>query len=102
MRLKLQIIGYYYEATKMNDTSICLLDLSLTDKVNQMALYNGKTKELPDSDAAKVCINLFKPFHAKNINKMNELRVRSKRALFILQKLILMNGLQTYTSYVGV
>jgi hypothetical protein len=38
-------------ARKINDTVMCL---SLTDKVSQMALYNGITTELPDGDAAKV------------------------------------------------
>jgi hypothetical protein len=59
---------------KMNDTAMCLFNLSLTDKVSQMALYNGLTTELPDGDAAKVWQNLFKLFHAKNNNKMNELK----------------------------
>jgi hypothetical protein len=58
----------------MNDTAMCLFNLSLTDKVGQMALYNGITTELHDGDAAKVFQNLFKPFHAKTINKMNELK----------------------------
>jgi hypothetical protein len=46
----------------------------LTDKVSQMALYKGITTELPDGDAAKDWKNMFKLFHAKNINKMNELK----------------------------
>jgi hypothetical protein len=59
---------------KMNDTAMCLFNLSLTNKVSQMALYNGITIELPDGDAAKVWKNMFTLFHAKNINKMNELK----------------------------
>jgi hypothetical protein len=51
---------------------MCCFNLSLTDKVIQMALYNGITTELPD--AAKVWIKMFKRFHANNIYKMNELK----------------------------
>jgi hypothetical protein len=47
-------------ARKMNDTAMCLLNLSLTYKAFPMALYNGKTTDLPDGDAAKVWKNLFK------------------------------------------
>jgi hypothetical protein len=36
-----------------------------------LALYNGKTTDLADGVAA--WRNLFKHFHAKNINKRNEL-----------------------------
>jgi hypothetical protein len=61
-------------ARKMNDTAMCLFNVSLTDTVSQMALYNGITIELPDGDAAKVWNTMFKLFHAKNINKMNELK----------------------------
>jgi hypothetical protein len=39
-----------------------------------LALYNGKTTDLPFGDAAKVWKNLFKLFQEKNINKMNELK----------------------------
>jgi hypothetical protein len=59
-------------ARKMNDTAMCHFNLSLTDKVSQMALNNGITTEIPDGDADKVWQRLFKLFHAKNINKMNE------------------------------
>jgi hypothetical protein len=41
-------------ARKMKDTAMCLFILFVTDKVSQMALYNGITTELPDGDAAKV------------------------------------------------
>jgi hypothetical protein len=44
-------------ARKMNDTAMCLFNLSLTHKVSQMALYNGKTADLPNGDAAKVWRN---------------------------------------------
>jgi hypothetical protein len=40
-------------ARNMNDTAMCLFNLSMTDKVSTMTLYNGKTTELPDGDAAK-------------------------------------------------
>jgi hypothetical protein len=70
-------------ARKMNDTSMCLFNLSLTDKVSQMALYNGITTELPDGDAAKVWKIMFNLFHAKKINKMNELKSEFvKRTLY--------------------
>jgi hypothetical protein len=46
----------------------------LSDKVSQLALYNGRTTDLPFGDAAKVWKSLFKLFHSKNINKMNELQ----------------------------
>jgi hypothetical protein len=59
-------------ARKMNDTDMCLFNISLTDRVSQMVLYNGIATELPDG--AKLCKNMFKLFHAKNINKMNELK----------------------------
>jgi hypothetical protein len=65
----------------MNDTAMCLFNLFLIDKVSQMALYIGVTTELPDGDAAKVWPNMFKVFHAKNINEMNEFKrefVKSK------------------------
>jgi hypothetical protein len=39
-----------------------------------MSLYNSKTTELPDRDAAKDCKNMFNIFHVKNINKINELK----------------------------
>jgi hypothetical protein len=61
-------------ARKMNDTAMYRYNLSSTDKVSQMALYNCTTTELPDGDAAKLWKNMFKIFHAKNINKMNELK----------------------------
>jgi hypothetical protein len=41
-------------ARKMNDIAMCLFNLSLTDKVSQIALNNGITTELPYRDAAKV------------------------------------------------
>jgi hypothetical protein len=47
-------------ARKMNDTAMCLFNLSLADKVSQMALYNGVTAELPEGDAVKVWKNMFK------------------------------------------
>jgi hypothetical protein len=65
---------------KMNDTPMCLFNLSLTDKISQMALYKGITTEIPDGDAAKVWKNLFK--------------------LCFLKILILMNSLHNYTSSV--
>jgi hypothetical protein len=49
-------------------------NLPLTDKVSPVAIYNGKTTDLPDGDAANVWKNMFKLFHAKNINKTNELK----------------------------
>jgi hypothetical protein len=58
-------------ARKMNDTAMCLFNLSLTNKVSQMALYNVITKELPDRDAAKAWKNMFRLFQGKNIIKMN-------------------------------
>jgi hypothetical protein len=61
-------------ARKMNDTAMCLFNQSLTDKVSQMALYNGITTELPDGYAAKVWKNMVKLYHAKNITKMNDLK----------------------------
>jgi hypothetical protein len=62
------------EAAEMNFTAMCLFNLSWNDKVSQMALYNGKTTDLPNGDAAKVWTNMFKLVHAKIINKMNELK----------------------------
>jgi hypothetical protein len=41
-------------ARKINDTAMCLFNISLTEKVSQMALNNGITTELPDGDAAQV------------------------------------------------
>jgi hypothetical protein len=58
----------------MNDNAKFLFNLSLTDRVSQMALYNGITTDLPDLDAANVWQNLLVLFHAKNIIKMNELK----------------------------
>jgi hypothetical protein len=58
----------------MNDTAMCFFNLSLTDKVSQMALYNGITTELPDGDAAKFWQNLFNLSHSKSIIKMIELK----------------------------
>jgi hypothetical protein len=40
-------------ARKMNSTAMCLLSLSLTDMVIQMALYTGRTTGLPSGNAAK-------------------------------------------------
>jgi hypothetical protein len=34
------------QSRKMNDTAMCLFILSLTDKVSQMALYNGINTDL--------------------------------------------------------
>jgi hypothetical protein len=56
----------------MNESAMCLFDLSLTDEVSQMAGYNGISIDLPDKDAAKVWKNLFKHFYSNNTNKMNE------------------------------
>jgi hypothetical protein len=79
-----------------------LFNLSLTDKVSQMALYNGIiTTELPDGDSANVWKNMFKLFHAKNINKMSELKSEFVKSTLYLKIPILMNGLQSYTSSVG-
>jgi hypothetical protein len=68
---------------KINDTAKRLFNISLTDKVSQMALYNGITTELPNGDAANVWKIMFKLFPAKNINKINELMSEFvKRTLF--------------------
>jgi hypothetical protein len=69
MRQKMQ-----KKARKINDTIMCLFKLSLSDKDSQMALYNGKTTDLPGGDAAKVWKNLFKIVHAKSINKKSKLK----------------------------
>jgi hypothetical protein len=61
-------------ARKRNDTAMCLFNLPLTDKVSQMAPYKCITTELPDGDAARVWKNMFNVFHAKNNNKMKELK----------------------------
>jgi hypothetical protein len=61
-------------ARKANSTAICLLRISLTDKISQSALYNSKTTELPGGSAQKVWENLHKLFYLININKMNELK----------------------------
>jgi hypothetical protein len=41
-------------ARKIFRTAMCLLSISLTDKVSQMVLYNVKTTYLPSWDADKV------------------------------------------------
>jgi hypothetical protein len=56
-------------ARKLNDTAMCLFNLSLTEKVSQMALYNCITTELPDGDASKVWQNMFKLFMLKSITR---------------------------------
>jgi hypothetical protein len=85
----------------MSDTAMYPFNLSLTDKVSQMALYNGITTELHDGNAAKVGKHMFKLFHAMNINKMNELKSEFVKAHHFLKIPILMNAFQNYTSSVG-
>jgi hypothetical protein len=45
-------------ARRANSTAMCLLRISLTDKISQCALYNSKTKEFPLGSAAKAWTNL--------------------------------------------
>jgi hypothetical protein len=53
---------------------MCLLRISLTDKISQSALYNSKTKELPLGCAKKAWNNLYTLYYPVNVNKMNELK----------------------------
>jgi hypothetical protein len=55
-------------------TAMCLLRISLTDKVSLSALYNSKTTDLPLGSAAKAWKNLYKLYYPVNVNKMNELK----------------------------
>jgi hypothetical protein len=43
-------------ARKANSTAMCLLSISLTDKISQSALYNSKTTRLPESSEGRVKI----------------------------------------------
>jgi hypothetical protein len=43
---------------KMNNSDMCLICLSLTDKVRQKARYDGRTAELPSVEVAKLWINV--------------------------------------------
>jgi hypothetical protein len=61
-------------ARRANSTAMCLLRISLTDKISQSALYNSKTKYLPLGCAAKAWINLYTLYYPVNVNKMNELK----------------------------
>jgi Mor family transcriptional regulator len=61
-------------ASNMNSTAMCCLSLSLTDKVSQMVLYNGRTIYLTSKEAATFWRKLIKLFQSKNGNKMNELK----------------------------
>jgi hypothetical protein len=58
-------------AGKAKSSTICLLRLSMTDKISQSALYNFKTTELPEGSAQKAWENFYKLFYPININKMN-------------------------------
>jgi hypothetical protein len=40
-------------AGKANSTVMCLLRISLTDKISQSAMYNSKTTDLPGGSAQK-------------------------------------------------
>jgi hypothetical protein len=61
-------------ARKANSTAMCLLRISLTDKISQRALYKSNTTDLPGGSAQKAWKNLHKLFYPININKMNELK----------------------------
>jgi hypothetical protein len=50
-------------ARRANSTAMCLLRISLTDKVSQSALYNSKTTDLPLGSAAKAWKNLYKLYY---------------------------------------
>jgi hypothetical protein len=39
-----------------------------------MALYNVRSTDIPSGYAAKAWKNLFKLFHSKNVNKIDELK----------------------------
>jgi hypothetical protein len=54
-----------------NSTAMCLLRISVTDKISQSALYNSKT---PRGSAQQACDNLHKLFYPINISKMNKLK----------------------------
>jgi hypothetical protein len=53
---------------------MCLLRISLTDKISQSALYTSKTKYLPLGSAAKAWTNLYTLYYPVNVNKMNEFK----------------------------
>jgi hypothetical protein len=61
-------------ARRANSTAMCLLRISLTDKISQSALYNSKTKELFLGCAKKAWTNLYTLYYQVNVNKMNELK----------------------------
>jgi hypothetical protein len=78
-------------AKTMSSLATCLLSLSLSEKVSQMALYNCKTTDLCSQEAAKAWKNHFKLYHFKKLKKMNELKddfVRSKRQTLMIGLLI--------------
>jgi hypothetical protein len=47
-------------ARRANSTAMCLLRISLTDKVSQSSLYNSKTSALPLGSDAKAWKNFYK------------------------------------------
>jgi hypothetical protein len=61
-------------ARSANSTAMCLLRISLTDKISQSELFNSKTKELPLGCAKKAWTNLYTLYYPVNVNKMNELK----------------------------
>jgi hypothetical protein len=61
-------------ARRVKSTAMCLLRISLIDKVSQSALCNSKTTDLPLGSAAKAWKNLYKLYYRVNVNKMNELK----------------------------
>jgi hypothetical protein len=60
-------------ARNMNSTAMCLLGISLNDKVSQMDLYNGRTTDIPSEDEGIVWKNLFKLLHSMKLKNMNEI-----------------------------
>jgi hypothetical protein len=48
-------------AKKMNSTAVCLLRLSLTDKIRQTDLYNRRTEMLMTQMLGDIGPNLFTP-----------------------------------------
>jgi hypothetical protein len=61
-------------ARRANSTAMCLLRISLTEKVSHSALYNSKTTDLPLGSASKAWKKLYKLYYPVNVNKMNELK----------------------------
>jgi hypothetical protein len=53
---------------------MCLLRISLTDKISQSALNLSKSKDLPFGCAAKAWTNLNTLCYPVNVNKMNDLK----------------------------